>query len=53
MTEIAYLFGSLIVGLLLIADNVILIRKRGIAETEEDGRAVGWTRFFMLAEAGG
>jgi CHASE2 domain-containing sensor protein len=47
-----YLLGSLVVGLLLMADIVILIRRHGVADTKDDGEAVGWTRFFMLAEAG-
>jgi len=52
MNEIVYLLGSFVVGVLLIADNVILIRRRGVMDTVDGGKAVGLTRFFMLAEAG-
>lgn len=52
MIGIVYLIGSFVVGLLLIADNVILIRKHGVADIENDGKAAGLTRFFMLVEAG-
>ncbi len=47
---IIYPWGSVLVGGLLIADNIMLIRKKGVPDTEPDGKATGWTSFFMLAE---
>ena len=47
---IIYPWGSVIVGGLLIADNIMVIRKKGVPDTEPDGKATGWTSFFMLAE---
>jgi apolipoprotein N-acyltransferase len=45
-----YVLGSIGMAIILIADNLRLLRRRGIADTEADGKAVGWTFFFMIAE---
>ena len=45
-----YVAGSVAIAAVLIADNVRLIRRSGVADTNEDGKAVGWTFFFMIVE---
>ncbi len=45
-----YVLGSVAIAVLLIADNVRLIRRSGVADTNENGKARGWTFFFMIAE---
>jgi len=45
-----YIVGSVAIAAVLIADNVRLIRRGGVADTKENGKAVGWTFFFMVTE---
>ena len=45
-----YVVGSIAMAIVLIADNVLLIRRHGVADTTENGKAVGWTFFFMITE---
>ncbi|GAA6143188.1 hypothetical protein NBRC116584_30060 [Hydrogenophaga sp. 5NK40-0174] len=45
-----YVVGSVAMAAVLIADNVRLLRRGGVADAKENGKAVGWTFFFMIAE---
>jgi hypothetical protein len=50
LTATTYLAGAALVGVILIADNVILIRNKGVPNLDADGKALGLTSFFMLSE---
>ena len=42
-----YAIGAVLIGVILIADNLILLVRNGNLESEPDGKAVGLTAVFM------
>jgi len=46
-----YAIGAVLIGVILIADNLILLVRNGNLESEPEGKAVGLTAVFMGMEA--
>jgi hypothetical protein len=45
-----YSLGSVLIGGVLIADNLAALSRGGDLRTNPEGKAMGWSFFFMVAE---